>query len=58
MYITYLQLGPGEVSGILLGYYITTWLDYNVPIQLTGKTIKTPDPLATTHFFGAWYLEN
>ena len=32
MYITYLQLGPGEVSGILLGYYMTTWLDYNVPI--------------------------
>ena len=27
-----LQLGPGEVSGILPGYYMTTWLDYNVPI--------------------------
>lgn len=35
MYTLYtcLQLGPGEVSGILLGYYMTTWLDYNVRIN-------------------------
>ena len=35
---TCLRLDPGEVSQSLLGYYMTTWLDYNVPIELTGKT--------------------
>ena len=35
---TCLRLDPGEVSPSLLGYYMTTWLDYNVPIELTGKT--------------------
>ena len=29
---TCLQLGPGEASCILLRFYMTTWLDYNVPI--------------------------
>ena len=35
---TCLQLDLGEVSQSLLGYYMTTWLDYNVLIELTGKT--------------------
>ena len=55
---TCLQLDPGEVSQSLLGYYMTTWLDYNVPIDLTGKTWKIPDPLPTTHFFGTLNLRN
>ena len=34
VYILYtcLQLGPGEASCILLRFYMTAWLDYNVPI--------------------------
>ena len=35
VYIVYMFTtgpGPGEVSGILLRFYMMTWLDYNVPI--------------------------